>query len=84
MEAFKFHSPTSVAVFAPSFSGKSTLTRKILENADTLFAQPPEIVVYCYKEWLPMFDGINDFTPRSPFKKTDGRMDTGEALCSCT
>ena len=56
MEAFKFHSPTSIAVFAPSFSGKSPLTRKILENADSLFVQPPEFVVYRYKELLPMFD----------------------------
>ena len=56
MEAFKFDSPTSVAVYAPPSSGKSTLTRKILENADELFTIPPEFVVYCYKEWLPMLD----------------------------
>ena len=60
MEAFKFHSPISIAIFAPSFSGKSTLTRKILEDADSLFVQPPDFVVYCYKEWLPMFDEMKD------------------------
>lgn len=56
MQAFQFHSPTSIAIFAPPFSGKSFLTRQILEHADTLFKTPPEFVVYCYKEWLESFD----------------------------
>ena len=60
MDVLKFHSPTSVAMFAPSFSGKSTLTRRILENADTMFIEPPEFVGYCYKEWLPMFVDMKD------------------------
>ena len=33
----KFHSPTSIAIYAPPYSGKSTLTRKILEHGDELF-----------------------------------------------
>ena len=60
MDVFKFQSPTSIAIFTPSFSGKSTLTIKILENADSLFHQPPEFVVHCYKECLPMFDDMKD------------------------
>ena len=56
MEPFKFHSPTSIAIYAPPYSGKSTLTRKILEHGDELFTTPPSFTVYCYKEWLPMFD----------------------------
>ena len=56
MEPFKFHSPTSIAIYAPPYSGKSTLTRKILEHGDELFTAPPSFTVYCYKEWLPMFD----------------------------
>ena len=55
MDPIQFQSPTSIAIFAPSFSGKSTLTRKILENASSMSVQPPEFVIYCYKEWLPMF-----------------------------
>ena len=30
--------------------------RKKLEHGDNLFVTPPEFVVYCYKEWLPMFE----------------------------
>ena len=32
--------------------------RKILEHGDKLFVTPPEFVVYCHKEWLPMFEEI--------------------------
>ena len=60
MDVLKFQSPTSIAIFAPSFSGKSTLMRRILENMDTMFVEPPEFVVYCYKEWLPMFVDMKD------------------------
>ena len=56
MEPFKFHSPTSIAIYTPPYSGKSTLTRKILEHGDELFTTPPSFTVYCYKEWLLMFD----------------------------
>ena len=56
MEPFKFHSPTSIAIYAPPYSGKSTLTRKILVHGEELFTTPPFFTVYCYKEWLPMFD----------------------------
>ena len=56
MEPFKFHSPTSIAIYAPPYSGNSTLPRKILEHGDKLFTTPPSLNVYCYKEWLPMFD----------------------------
>ena len=56
MEPFKFHSPTIIAIYAPPYSGKSTLTRKILEHGDELFMALPSFTVYCYKEWLLMFD----------------------------
>ena len=55
-EPFKFQSPTSIAIFAPPYSGKSTLTRKILEHADEMFVTPPSFIVYCYKERLGAFD----------------------------
>lgn len=59
-ERFKFHAPTTIAVFAPPYSGKSFLTRQILQHADELFKYPPEKVVYCYKEWLEMFDEMKE------------------------
>ena len=46
----------SIAIYAPAYSGKSTLTRKFLEHGDELFTTPPSFTVYCYKEGLLMFD----------------------------
>ena len=57
---FKFKTPTTIALFAPPYSGKSTLTRKILKNADVLFDNPPKLVVYCYNQWLPMLEDMKD------------------------
>ena len=59
MERFKFHSPTSIGIFAPPFNGKSTLTKNILENAHLLFTTPPDFVVYCYNVWLDIFDEMS-------------------------
>ena len=60
LKPIQFHSPTSIAIFAPPYSGKSTLTRKILENSDKLFTRPPKFVVYCYNENLPMLDDMKE------------------------
>ena len=59
MEPFKFQSPTSIGIFVPSYSGKTTLMKKILENSDKLFTSPPSFVVYCYNERLDIFDQLS-------------------------
>ena len=33
--------------------------KKILENSDKLFTSPPNFVVYCYNEWLDIFDQLS-------------------------
>ena len=71
MEPFRFHSPTSIAIFAPPYSGKSTLTRKILENSATLFTTQPKFIVYCYNENLPMLEEMKDSLP-IPLLKNKG------------
>ena len=56
MQRFKFKSPTTISVYAPPSSGKSYLTRQVLQHAQELFTKPPKRIVYCYKEWLEMFE----------------------------
>ena len=86
MEPFQFHSPTSIAIFAPPYSGKSTLMRKILEHADKLFVTPPEFVVYCYKEWLPMFEEMKHSAKNLilhqgvPTSRRNGTMGSGKTF----
>ena len=63
MERFKFNSPTSIGIYAPPYSGKSTLTQQLLEHAQEMFTTPPTAVVYCYKEWLSIFDNLKKSVP---------------------
>ena len=39
-------------------SGKSVLTKRILENADKMFSEEPISIIYCYSEWQPLFDDM--------------------------
>lgn len=41
-------------MYAPPYSGKSTLAKTMIENASTVFEKPPHKVVYCYNEFTPM------------------------------
>ena len=55
MKRFQFRSPTSISIFGPPYSGKSTLTGNILINSYNLFTEEPKLIVYCYKEDLSDF-----------------------------
>ena len=44
----KFQSPTSICIVAPSYSGKSFLCRRILQNADQMFTHKTKKIYYCY------------------------------------
>ena len=50
---FQFQAPTSIAMYAPPQSGKTTLTKKILLDSDKLFTLKPHKIIYCYNEYLP-------------------------------
>ena len=75
-----------MAIFAPPYSGKSTLMRKTWEHAENLFVTPPEFVVYCYKEWLLMFEEIEtickefNFTSGSTKFRRNGTMGSGKTF----
>ena len=63
IKPFKFQSPTSIVLYAPPQSGKSILTKLILENSQDLFTKPPSFVVYCYNVWLDMFEEMKWVMP---------------------
>lgn len=43
-----FELPGSCCISGASFSGKSTILYKIIQNKKVLFTQNPEVVIYCY------------------------------------
>ena len=57
---FRFFTPSSILVVAPSGCGKTVFTEKLLlENAD-LFETRPTQVHYCYGVWQDRFQPMQD------------------------
>jgi hypothetical protein len=53
-----FRSPTSIYISGPSFCGKSHLTSRIIQHADTLFTEAPKRIVYAYKCWQSIYEEL--------------------------
>ncbi|CAG2232646.1 unnamed protein product [Mytilus edulis] len=56
----KFESPTSIFIAAPSGTGKTVLTKKILEHADGMFKVPPSRIFFCYSMWQKLYTEMKD------------------------
>lgn len=53
-----FGSPTTISVVGPTQAGKSVFTKRLIENADSMFTKPPEKILYAYSEYQPLFDDM--------------------------
>ena len=42
-------------IAGPSQCGKTTFTKQLLEQADSLFERPIRKIVYCYEQWQECF-----------------------------
>lgn len=47
-----------IMVAGPSVSGKTRITKQILESADSMFREPVKTKIICYDTWQPMFDEL--------------------------
>lgn len=52
---FPFHSCSTIGVFGCTSSGKSTLVLKLIETKCDMFETSPEIILYCYNIFQPIF-----------------------------
>ena len=59
----KIRHPATVIVSGPTFSGKSTLVRKLVENIDSMFLPVPEIIFFCYTEFQNSYMEIKTTVP---------------------
>ena len=57
----KFESPTSIFVVVPSNSGKSFLTRQILQS--DIFKSQPSAIYFCYSVWQSIYDEMKSSIP---------------------
>ena len=51
----QFKCPSSIMIPGPSQCGKTTFTKQLLEQADSLFERPMRKIVYCYGQWQECF-----------------------------
>lgn len=57
-----FMHPCTIVLSGSSNSGKSYLTKQLLDNRHEMFHPPPDRVIWCYSEYQPLYDKINDVT----------------------
>lgn len=70
MEGFdpRLKTPSNIMVVGPSKSGKTYwVTRLLRERREGMFRQPLNKVVYCYGEWQPTFQMVQDQDPDVQF-----------------
>ena len=66
----KLESPCIIIVSGASFSGKSTLIKKMLTRANGALKVPPSKIVYCYSIWQEkLFEEIKDTVENISFHK---------------
>ena len=54
----KFSTPTSILLAGPTMSGKTTFVKKLLENANEMFTEPPSKIMFCFLAWQPALEKI--------------------------
>ena len=56
----QFKCPSSIMIAGPSQCGKTTFTRQLLQQADSLFERPIRKIVYCYGQRQECFQEMTD------------------------
>lgn len=55
-----FISPTTICIVGLTQLEKSIFTKRLIENADDMFTEPPEELLYAYSEYQKLFDEMQD------------------------
>ena len=64
-----FKTPTTIVVVGPSQSGKSTFIHRILIEADGMFEENTDRILFCYQEWQPTYDIMEKSVPHLTLNK---------------
>ena len=66
-ESFKFQHPFTMIVAGPTMSGKTTWMKTLLLNKNNVIFPPPDRIVWIYKRWQPLYDGLQRQIPKMQF-----------------
>lgn len=69
MEGIRFNTPCKVLISGPSQSGKSVFTADLLRNADELFTEKVDHILFCYQEMQELFEELESELSNITFKK---------------
>ena len=56
MSYSRLHTPFTMGVYGGTGSGKTVFVKHLLQNAETIFNEPPKKIIYCYTEWQKTFE----------------------------
>ena len=68
--------PFSMLLVGPSGSGKTTYVTKLLQNLDTMIDKNIEKVIWVYKVYQPLYDGVS---PDVEFRKSISEEDLSKS-----
>lgn len=58
MSLVKIHTPTTMAIYGPTQSGKTNFVLQLLKHANTMFTERVEEIHYCYSAYQKCYDVI--------------------------
>ena len=59
LDPFKLKHEFTMVVAGPSKSGKTHFVKKLVENRHWI-SPPPEKIIWCYREWQPAYESLQD------------------------
>ena len=59
LEPFQLKHEFTMVVAGPSKSGKTEFVKQLVQNTHWI-APPPEKIVWCYREWQPAYESLQD------------------------
>lgn len=76
-----FRNPCNIGIFGQTQAGKSRFTRRLLENASSMFTDSLVSMYYCYAEWQPDFEIMENTIANINFH---AGLPSREEICSWT
>lgn len=78
-----FQHPCNIFISGPSGSGKTQFVKQLIEYKENLFQLVPQRIIWCYKEWQPVYAMLQE-SQGSFIKFIDGIPDDDDDIVTDT